>query len=72
MGLEVKKQERETSQSLIRRFGKKVQQSRILLKARNNRFRKRTKSSQMKQRAALRRETLKERYNKLKKLGQLK
>lgn len=71
MVLEIKKQERETSQSLVRRFGKRIQQSGILLRARRNRFRKRPKSHQAKKRAALRREELKEEYKKLKKLGKL-
>jgi ribosomal protein S21 len=72
MGIEVKKQERETTQSLIRRFTRKVQQSGILVRARESRFRKPTKSRQMKKRAALRREKVKEEYQKLAKLGQLK
>jgi len=72
MGLEVRKQERETSQNLLRRFTRKVQQSGVLLRARNIRFFKRIKSHDMRQKAALRRETLKKQYEKLKKLGQLK
>jgi len=71
MVIEVKKQQRETTQSLIRRFTKKVQQSGILLRARESRFHQRSKSHQMKQRAALRREKLKREYEKLKKLGKL-
>ena len=71
MVLEIKKQERETSQSLVRRFGKRIQQSGILLRARRSRFRKRPKSHQAKKKAALRREELKEEYKKLKKLGKL-
>ena len=71
MVLEVKKQERETAQGLIRRFTKRVQKSGILLKARRNRFYKRSKSRQMKKRAALRREKLKKEYKKLEKLGKL-
>lgn len=72
MGLEVQKQERETTQALIRRFTKKVQQSGILLRARKSRFHKRSKSRQMKKRAALRREKLREEYQKLEKLGKSK
>ncbi|MCJ7786609.1 30S ribosomal protein S21 [Patescibacteria group bacterium] len=53
MILEVKKQERESSQSLIRRFYRRIQKSGILHRARKNRFRKREKSKQMKKRAAL-------------------
>jgi len=71
MALEVKKEERETSQSLIRRFQKRIQQSGVLLRARKNRFKEREKSRQMKKRAALRREKLKKEYEKLKKLGKI-
>ena len=69
MSLEAKRQERETSQSLIHRFTKRVQKSGILVRARKSRFRQRTKSRQMKKRAALRREKLRKEYEKLKKLG---
>ncbi|MDP2966844.1 MAG: hypothetical protein Q8N87_00260 [bacterium] len=69
MSLEVKKQERENSQSLIRRFRKKVQKSGILLRARKIRFRQRSKNKEMKKRTALRREKLKAEYEKLEKLG---
>jgi len=71
MALEIKKQERETNQALIYRFSKSVQRSGILLRARKTRFRHRQKSRQMKKRAALRREQLKEEYEKLRKLGKL-
>ena len=71
MALEIKKQERETSQALIYRFSKSVQQSGLLLLARKTRFRQRQKSRQMKKRAALRREQLKEEYEKLRKLGKV-
>jgi len=69
MALEIKKQQRETSQALIYRFTKRLQQSGILLRARRTRFRQRSKSRQMKKRAALRREETKKEYEKLKKLG---
>jgi len=69
MALEIRKQNRETSQSLIRRFTKRLQQSGILLRARRIRFRQRSKSRQMKKRAALRREEIKKEYERLKKLG---
>jgi len=71
MALEIFKQERETSQSLVRRFQKRIQQSGLLLQARKIRFRQRRKSEQMKKRAALRREELKKEYEKLKKLGKI-
>jgi hypothetical protein len=72
MALEIKKQERETSQALIYRFSRSVQQSGLLLRARKTQFRQRQKSRQMKKRAALRREELKKEYDKLRKLGELK
>lgn len=71
MTLEVRKKEKETSQSLIRRFSKRVQQSGILLEARKKRFKERSKSSEKKKKAALRREELKQKYEKLEKLGLL-
>lgn len=71
MPLEVKKQNRETSQNLIRRFTRSLQQSGILLQARKVMFREREKSEQMKKRAALRKEEKKREYEKLKKLGKI-
>jgi ribosomal protein S21 len=71
MALEAKKQERETTQSLIRRFTKRVQRSGILIRARKSRFHQRSKSRQMRKEAALRREKLRKDYEKLKKLGKL-
>lgn len=71
MALEVKKQPRETSQSLIYRFSKRIRASGILVRARNSRFRKRPKSHQAKKAAALRREELRKKYKKLEKLGKL-
>jgi len=71
MPLEVRKKEKETPQSLIRRFTRRVQQSGLLFRARKIRFRERGKSRQMKKRAALRREEIKKEYEKLKKLGKL-
>ena len=71
MPLEVKKQNRETSQSLVRRFGRRVQQSGILLRARKIRFKERPKSEQMKKRAALRREELRKEYERKQKMGEV-
>lgn len=69
MALEVRKSERENSQSLLRRFTKKVQRSGVLVLARKSRFHKRVKSEEMQKRAALRKELLKGQYEQLKKLG---
>ena len=71
MGLEIKKQERESIQSLVYRFNKSVQQSGILLRARKIRFREREKSRDMRKKAALRREELKKTYEKIKKLAEV-
>lgn len=71
MSLEVKKNNRETSQNLFRRFSKAVQQSGILVQARKNRFKKRKKSKKMKRIAALRRGEKRKEFEMLKKLGKL-
>lgn len=71
MPLKAKKQNRESTQSLIRRFSRKMRKSGILLEARKRRFVKREKSQQLKKRTALRRNELQEKYEKLKKLGRL-
>jgi len=72
MALEIKREGKETPQSLIRRFLRRVKQSGILLEARKNLFLAEKKSENMKKRAALRREELRKKYEKLEKLGQLK
>ena len=72
MPIEIKKLDRESSQNLVRRFSKRIQQSGLLLRAKKNRFKKREKSANIKKRAALRREELKIEYEKLKKLGKIK
>ncbi len=72
MSLEIKKEGRETSQNLVRRFSRRMKQSGILLRARKSRFWEKSKSPQMKKRSALRREELKREYEKLEKLGKAK
>ena len=71
MVLEVKKKERESSQNLVRRFTKRVQQSGILRRARKTRFRHRKKSKNMEKKAALRRGKMRVEYEKLKKIGKV-
>jgi len=71
MPLKAKKQNKESTQGLIRRFSRKMRKSGILIEARKRRFEKRTKSPQLKKRAALRKNELKEKYEELKKLGRL-
>ena len=62
MPLEIKKHEKETSQSLVRRFSKRIKNSGILIGARKNRYQTRTKSNQMKKKSALRRVELTAEY----------
>jgi len=69
MSLEVKRKEKESSQNLVRRFAKRLQQSGILVRARKNQFKKREKSRELRKRTALRREEIKKQYEKIKKLG---
>lgn len=71
MALEVKRQPRESSQSLVRRFGQRIQRSGILIRTRKKRFKHRTKSEGAKKKQALRREELKKEYLKLEKMGKL-
>lgn len=69
MPLEIKKSERENSQSLTRRFSRKIRRSGILVQARKIRFKKKPKSQQLKKRAALRKQEVKKEYERLEKLG---
>ncbi|MDP2741331.1 MAG: hypothetical protein Q8O66_01425 [bacterium] len=59
MVLEVRKKDRETSQSLVHRFTKVVRQSGVLLEVRSKQFYKRKKSALAKKRSVLRREKIK-------------
>jgi hypothetical protein len=71
MPLEIRKKEKETSQSLIRRFSQRLRRSGILLRARKAQYKQRAKSQKMKKRAALRREELKKEYERKKKMGEI-
>jgi ribosomal protein S21 len=70
MSLEVQKKERETSQSLVRRFSQRVKRSGILRWVKYSQFYQRPKGRQMQKRAALRREEIKKEYERIKKLGE--
>lgn len=72
MALEIKRKPKESVQSLVYRFTKAVQQSGILLRARERMYKAREKSENLKKEAALRREEMKKKYEKLKKLGKIK
>ena len=71
MPLRANRQGRESSQGLVRRFSQKIRKSGILLEARKKRFKRREKSSQLKKRSALRKETKRREYEKLKKMGKI-
>lgn len=71
MAIEVVKKQKETTQSLIRRFTQAVRRSGVLIQARKVQFREEPKSRLAKKRAALRREQLRQYYEKLKKLGKI-
>ena len=72
MPLEVKKQDKENAQSLIRRFTRSIQRSGLLREARKKRFYKRELNDLAKKRSALRREKKRKEYARLEKLGLLK
>ena len=70
--IEVRKNNNETSASLIRRFTKRVQGSGILRAARARRYQERTKSDYVKRKFTLQRLDRTKAYEKLKKLGKIK
>lgn len=71
MAVEVRKRDNESSDSLIRRFSRKVQQSGVLLQARKIRYFERKKSKKKVREAAQRREELKAERDRLIKLGEI-
>ncbi|MBI4123014.1 MAG: hypothetical protein HY458_01460 [Parcubacteria group bacterium] len=72
MKFEVKKQERETTLSLIRRFTRRVRESGVLNRARKGRFYLRNKSGAARKRSALKRIESKKEFEKLAKFAQPK
>jgi len=69
MTVEVKRRERENNQSLIRRFSRTIKKSGILIQARKIRFKKKSKSGELKKKEALKKVELREEYEKARKLG---
>ena len=67
--IEVKKKDRETSESLIRRFSRRVQQSGVLVRARKTRFRVEDKSKREIRDGAMYRAKVKKVVDHLKKMG---
>jgi len=72
MGIELKKEKGENISSLIKRFARAVQQSGVLMKAREKRHKDRKVSKERKKRSALRREEMRKKYERLKKMGAIK
>lgn len=72
MAIDVKKRNGETSANLLRRFIKKIQQSKILFEVRARKFHTKEKSKREKRLSALRREKIKKEIEYLKKLGKFK
>ncbi len=69
--VEVRKRDNESSDSLIRRFSRKVQQSGVLLQARKIRFYERKKSKYKQREEAQRRAELNAERDRLIKLGEI-
>jgi ribosomal protein S21 len=67
--IEVKKKDRETSESLIRRFSRRIQQSGVLMQVRRSRFKKDEKSKTKKREEALYKIKIRKEIEKLKKMG---
>lgn len=67
--IEVKKRDRESPESLIRRFSRRVQQSGVLVQARRVRFRTDEKTRREMRQSAMYKEKVKKAVNRLKKMG---
>jgi len=67
--IEVKKKDRETTESLIRRFGRRVQQSGVLVHARKTRFRREEKSKREVRQGAMYKAKVRKVVDRLKKMG---
>lgn len=70
MTFEIIKHERETNQSLIRRFTKRLRESGILVGAKKSVFHKREKSKQVQRRVTLRKLQKRKEYERAYKLGE--
>jgi len=67
--IEVKKKDRESPESLIRRFSRRVQQSGVLVQARKARFRKEDKTRRELIAGAIYKDKVRKVVSKLKKMG---
>lgn len=68
-GLKVEKRERENSRQLVGRFIRSLRKSGLVYRAKKSRYTQKPLSDQLKKRAALRKEDLKKKYERLEKLG---
>ena len=71
MPIKLRKQEKESSQDLAKRFSRTVKKSGILLEMRKKAFFTRKKSENMKKESALRRIKKREAYLQLRKMGKV-
>jgi len=71
VNVEVTKNQNETSASLLRRFSKRMQESRVLVRVKKNRFHERPLSKLKRKEYALKRIVKKAAIEKLKKLGKI-
>ena len=69
--IEVKKNPNENNASVLRRFTRKIQESGIIYKVKNNRYNEREESKVKTKAAALKRITKRKTNEKLRKLGKL-
>jgi len=69
--IEIKKKEKESTASLLRRFNKRVRQSGVLLAARKNKYYEKPKNKRQQKITALRRERLRALRRKLLKTGEI-
>ncbi len=69
--IEVRRRDNESSESLLRRFSKRVQQSGVLLRAKKRRFYEKGKNKRAQRSDALRRLAIREQREVLRKLGKL-
>ena len=72
MVVEIRKQEKETTANLLRRFSRKVRESGVLEKVRSLQFKKRPSSKKTKKEMALRRIGRQKKIEYLKKIGKIK
>ncbi len=69
MTLEVRRQDKESTQSLVRRFTQRLQKSGILNRAKKQRFFKSPKNKETRKKEALRRVQLKKEFEEARKLA---